>query len=81
MPSDSDSRSKTSARRRIVQALWPLVILLVVFAWNATACKKKEKPGAGGRRGPHTPIAYNYPTPQPTYTVRAGVIAPTAQPE
>lgn len=64
----------------LLRAFWPLALLLVLLAWRATACKKKEQPG-GGRRGAHTPITYNYPTPQPTYTVRPGVSVPTAQPE
>lgn len=83
MPADSNPPSKGSAprRRQITQALWPLVLLLLVFAWNSAACKKKEQPGAGGRRAPHTPIEYHYPAPQPTYTLRPGAPVPTLQPE
>ncbi|HEY4229835.1 MAG TPA: hypothetical protein VGO79_06665 [Thermoanaerobaculia bacterium] len=81
MPADSNSRSKRSAprRRQIVQALWPLAILLLVFAWNSTACKKKEQPGAR-KKGAPSQITYHYPTPQPTYTFRPGV-TPNIQPE
>ena len=67
-------------RMRALRAFWPLGVLLVLFAWRSTACKKKEQP-TGGRKGAHPAITYNYPTPQPTYTVRPGVSVPTVQPE
>jgi hypothetical protein len=66
------------SRMRMVRAFWPLAILLVLFAWRSTACKKKET--VGGKKGAHTPITYHYPTPQPTYTFRPGV-TPNIQPE
>jgi hypothetical protein len=75
--------SKAPARRvrmRTARAFWPLLLLLLVFAWRSTACKKKEQ-AIPGRKGAHTPITYHYPTPQPTYTFRPGAPAPTAQPE
>ena len=66
-------------RLRTVRALSPLALLLLLFAWRSTACKKKEEP-ATGKKGAPPHITYHYPTPQPTYTFRPGV-TPNIQPE
>ncbi len=66
-------------RLRTVRALWPLALLLLLFAWRSTACKKKEEP-ATGKKGTRPHITYHYPTPQPTYTFPPGV-TPNIQPE
>ncbi|HEY2796256.1 MAG TPA: hypothetical protein VGK26_00070 [Thermoanaerobaculia bacterium] len=73
MPDDSRASAKR-LRMQTVRALWPLLLLLLLFAWRSTACKKKEEQPAGaGKKGARPHITYHYPTPQPTYTFRPGI--------
>ena len=65
---------------RTIRAFWPLALLLLLFAWRSTACKKKEEEPAAGKKGAKPHITYHYPTPQPTYTFPPGV-TPNIQPE